>query len=193
MNTTQQTLPLLTLLSSNSGKVREFAEFLGDICSLDMDIIEPQDLDVERVSLFKLMRALEVTNSATLVEDTSLTFDGMGLLPGTLIKWLLAELKPEGVAKLATRMGNCRATATTVIACGGLAVANGSLTTDSFTVKGTTEGIIVPPRGSHGFGWDSIFQPIGSSLTFGEMCPEEKSKFSMRRKALSNLQQLLAR
>ena len=148
---------------------------------------------MEKISLFKLKRALEITKTPTLVEDTSLTFDGMGLLPGTLIKWFLAELGPTGLAKLANRMGNCRATATTVIACGGLVCANGSSTTDSFTVKGTTDGIIVSPRGSHGFGWDSVFQPIGSSLTFGEMCPEEKATFSMRRKALSKLQQFISR
>lgn len=190
---TQLPLPRFTLLSSNRDKIREFAEFLGDIHAVELDIIEPQDLDVENISLFKLKSALEMTDGITLVEDTSLTFDGMGLLPGTLIKWFLAELKQEGLAKLADRMGNCRATAMTVIACGGLPCANITSTADSFTVKGTTEGTIVSPRGSYGFGWDSIFQPIGSSLTFGEMCPEEKAAFSMRRKALSKLQQRIAR
>ena len=43
------------------------------------------------------------------------------------------------------------------------------------------------PRGTNGFGWDAIFQPLGSERTFAEMTPEEKDHFSMRRLALEQL------
>jgi len=43
------------------------------------------------------------------------------------------------------------------------------------------------PRGTSGFGWDAIFQPLGSERTFAEMTPEEKDRFSMRRLALEQL------
>jgi inosine/xanthosine triphosphate pyrophosphatase family protein len=54
------------------------------------------------------------------------------------------------------------------------------------------QGKVVPPRG-RGFGWDSIFQPQGSEKTMGEMTPEEKSSFSMRVLALSDLREQLER
>ena len=40
--------------------------------------------------------------------------------------------------------------------------------------------IVWPPRGDEGFGYDSIFQPTGYSLTFGEMKPSSKKKISHR-------------
>ncbi len=43
------------------------------------------------------------------------------------------------------------------------------------------------PKGSFGFGYDSVFQPDGSDKTFGEMTLEEKSTFSHRGKALRDL------
>jgi non-canonical purine NTP pyrophosphatase (RdgB/HAM1 family) len=49
--------------------------------------------------------------------------------------------------------------------------------------EGEVQGEIVSPRGNHGFGWDPIFQPIGSAKTFGEMNSTEKKKFSMRERA----------
>ncbi len=47
------------------------------------------------------------------------------------------------------------------------------------------------PRGAHGFGWDSIFQPDGYALIYGEMPREEKMRISMRARALAALRQFL--
>ena len=41
--------------------------------------------------------------------------------------------------------------------------------------EGRSFGVVVsPPRGDQGFGYDPIFQPDGSSRTFGDMSGEEK-------------------
>jgi XTP/dITP diphosphohydrolase len=42
-------------------------------------------------------------------------------------------------------------------------------------------------RGTEGFGYDPVFTPVGSQLTFAEMSMEEKSKFSHRKKAMDKL------
>jgi non-canonical purine NTP pyrophosphatase (RdgB/HAM1 family) len=56
------------------------------------------------------------------------------------------------------------------------------------TFSGAVIGIVPDsPRGTQGFGWDAIFQPLGSDCTFAEMGPEEKDHFSMRRLALVQL------
>ena len=55
-------------------------------------------------------------------------------------------------------------------------------------VHGRTEGCIVwPPRGSGGWGYDPVFQPDGSPLTFAEMEPERKNALSHRARALRAL------
>jgi non-canonical purine NTP pyrophosphatase (RdgB/HAM1 family) len=57
--------------------------------------------------------------------------------------------------------------------------------------EGFYDGSIVSPRGTGGFGWDPIFQPAGSPLTFAEMSLEEKNKYSMRRIAAQKLKEYL--
>jgi XTP/dITP diphosphohydrolase len=47
--------------------------------------------------------------------------------------------------------------------------------------------ITLEQRGQQGFGYDSVFVPRGSNLTFAEMNSEEKNHFSHRRKAMDKL------
>ena len=50
--------------------------------------------------------------------------------------------------------------------------------------EGKVFGTLVwPPRGSHGFGYDPMFQPDGHDITFGEMEPAAKQAMSHRAKA----------
>ncbi|MBA2529879.1 MAG: non-canonical purine NTP pyrophosphatase, partial [Euzebyales bacterium] len=52
------------------------------------------------------------------------------------------------------------------------------------TAEGVLDGTLTErPRGSHGFGYDPIFQPLGSALTTAEMPPEHKDAISHRGKA----------
>jgi XTP/dITP diphosphohydrolase len=54
--------------------------------------------------------------------------------------------------------------------------------------KGEIQGVITrQPRGNKGFGYDPVFRPEGSDLTFAEMSMEEKNANSHRAKALSGL------
>jgi XTP/dITP diphosphohydrolase len=53
---------------------------------------------------------------------------------------------------------------------------------------GRCDGIIVPhPRGTSGFGYDPIFQPLESDKTFGEMDSQEKENYSHRGRALRRI------
>ncbi|KAK0331154.1 hypothetical protein LTR94_030028, partial [Friedmanniomyces endolithicus] len=48
-------------------------------------------------------------------------------------------------------------------------------------VEGIVKGCLTfPPRGDRGFGYDPIFIPEGSDLTFGEMAPDDKEAISHR-------------
>jgi XTP/dITP diphosphohydrolase len=40
--------------------------------------------------------------------------------------------------------------------------------------------ITLSPRGTSGFGYDPIFQPLGSELTLGELTHGEKDRISHR-------------
>ena len=54
--------------------------------------------------------------------------------------------------------------------------------------RGEVEGgLIWPPRGDRGFGYDPMFIPLGGNLTFGEMDPVEKHRISHRARAFTKL------
>jgi XTP/dITP diphosphohydrolase len=48
-------------------------------------------------------------------------------------------------------------------------------------------GLIWPPRGDRGFGYDPMFIPRDGTLTFGEMDPVEKHRISHRARAFAKL------
>jgi XTP/dITP diphosphohydrolase len=54
--------------------------------------------------------------------------------------------------------------------------------------EGVVNGKILPgPKGKDGFGYDPIFQPEGSALSFAEMPMEEKNRISHRARAIAKL------
>ncbi len=59
---------------------------------------------------------------------------------------------------------------------------------NSYLFEGVVHGkILEEPRGDGGFGYDPIFQPDGSELSFAEMTLEEKNKMSHRARAIEKL------
>jgi len=53
--------------------------------------------------------------------------------------------------------------------------------------------ITMEPRGSHGFGYDPVFLPDGSELTFAEMSGQQKNLISHRGAAIRKLVEFLSR
>jgi non-canonical purine NTP pyrophosphatase (RdgB/HAM1 family) len=172
-------------ITGNSHKLREVEAILGTMRHVDLDLPELQELEPRKVVIAKAQAALAQGYSPVLIEDTSLSLTALNGLPGPLIKWFLKALGGEGVYQLAASKQNCSAEVRTIF---GMA-----LGPQTFIYgEGVVYGQVVSPRGT-GFGWDSIFQPQGSTKTMGEMSPEEKSSFSMRTKALHDLRVQLER
>lgn len=58
----------------------------------------------------------------------------------------------------------------------------------SYQFEGVCEGTItLQAIGTGGFGYDPVFMPMGSTLTFGQMANHEKAIYSHRAKALQKL------
>ena len=54
--------------------------------------------------------------------------------------------------------------------------------------EGRIDGeIVMEPRGSNGFGYDPIFQPLGYTLTTAELPSEIKDQISHRGQALAKI------
>lgn len=175
----------LFFVSSNDEKHREIRSALA-VCDvtverIDLDLPEIQSLDPVTVAGYKARKAHErLQRGLVLVEDTGLAVHAWNGYPGALIKWVLGAVGEAGLCRQLDAWQDRRATATVALCLfDGRAM---------MTFTGQSDGVITSePRGNHGFGWDSIFQPAGYSITYGEMPREAKMGISMRARALDAL------
>ena len=175
----------LTYITGNPGKARLLSLYLDfPVIHRPIDLLEIQSLDGAEIIAYKAREAYQQVGSPVLVEDTSLRFRALGQLPGPLIKWFLAELGTEGLCRLLDAFPDRSAVAE---------VQFGLYDGQTFLAfPGAREGSIArAPRGSGGFGWDSIFIPAGYDKTWAEMTSEESQATSMRRIALKKLETYL--
>lgn len=185
MDKAEEFLRKVSFVTGNAMKVREVAAILGEVKHIDIDLPEIQELDPRKVVLAKAKAAVDQGYTPVLIEDTSMSLAALNGMPGPLIKWFLKALGAEGVYSLAAGRSDLRVEVSTIF---GLALGPQTI----LYGEGTLRGLVVPPRGT-GFGWDSIFQPEGSTKTFGEMNESEKQAMSMRTLALKDLKLQLAR
>lgn len=181
----------LLFLTGNAHKLTEAQQLIPVLTGWSIDLPEIQERDARRIIEMKLLEAARLQPTASLiVEDTSLYLDVLNGLPGPLIKWFIAPdaLGLRGLAELALAKDCLQAQATTWI---GLLERSDAGTQIQF-FEGCIQGQVHLPRGEQGFGWDPIFTPTGSLLSFAEMSLPEKQRFSMRRLAFEKLAAYLA-
>jgi XTP/dITP diphosphohydrolase len=183
--------PKLYFVSSNEEKYREIRGAL-ETCPVDaervvLDLPEIQSINPAEVATYKARRAYDhLQQGLVLVEDTGLAIHAWNGYPGALIKWVLGAVGEAGLCRQLDAWENRQVTATVA-----LCLFDGR---EVHTFTGQTQGIITSePRGEFGFGWDSIFQPDGYTVTYGEMAREAKIQISMRTRALEKLKAHLAR
>jgi non-canonical purine NTP pyrophosphatase (RdgB/HAM1 family) len=172
-------------ITGNKGKFEELNSIIPLVVQKDIDLPELQEINPQKIIEEKLKVAFLHIKGKCIVEDTSLYINDLKGLPGPLIKWFLKTVGNRGIANMAYKLTSRKAVAKTVIG-----YAKNIHETHFF--EGSIEGVIVKPRGDKGFGWDSIFQPIGQTKTFAEMTLEEKKEFSMRKIATLKLKSYLA-
>ena len=121
-----------------------------------------------------------------ITEDTCLCFNALGGFPGPYIKWFLEKLQPAGLHRLLHGFEDKSAYALCIFAYFDKATM-----TEPVLLEGRTDGTIVLPRGPQSFGWDPVFLPQDSDLTYAEMSKEDKNKISHRARALDKLKTFL--
>lgn len=177
----------ITFITNTEGKAIEAQEILGKdfmVTHKKVDLDEIQTIDGKEVIEKKAKEAFSILKGPVLVEDTSLYFNAWKGLPGALVRWFLDAVECEGICKMMKNEKDRNAYTESAIA-----FYDGK---NMKIVTGKVEGSVpVAPKGDKGFGWDPIFIPNGYKKTFAEMGMEEKSKISMRKKALEKLRSYL--
>ncbi len=179
----------LIFATSNQNKINEVSRILGNNLEIEgtsLEIDEIQSIDPVKVAEAKAKAYFNQLKTPLIVEDTSLSFNGLNGLPGPYINDFSKALSNKGLIDLLSSTDNRRAVAQ-VTFC--LIVDENNI----HTFEGKVEGTIAnQEKGTNGFGWDPIFIPLGQEKTFAEMQDSEKDNYSMRAKALSLLQQYIS-
>jgi XTP/dITP diphosphohydrolase len=182
----------LIFATHNPNKVAEIQSAIGNhvsVISLDqagilMDIPEPHST-LEANASEKSRRVHELTGWSCFGEDTGLEVDRLQGEPGVKSARYAGEDRnfDRNIDKLLARLGpfqDRRARFRTVI----------SLIWEEteWLFEGICQGRIAAERlGSNGFGYDPVFIPEGSILSFAQMNMQEKNRFSHRKKAADKL------
>jgi XTP/dITP diphosphohydrolase len=171
-------------VTTNEHKRREVQEILGvELWSADLDLPEIQAIDPAEVAAEKASaarKALGDPDLPVLVEDSGLMVDAWGGFPGALTKWVMKSVGNEGLLRMFAPGEDRSARAVCVVA---LAEADGKVRTFRGEVRGT---VAESPRGEGGFGYDPVFVPHWSSMTYAEM-GEGKNADSHRARAFRAL------
>lgn len=151
---------------------------------IDIDIPEPYDT-LEENARTKSTTIFEMTGTNCFSEDTGLEVDALGGEPGVKSARYAGEGRSfeANIDKLLAKLEQVedrRARFRTVISL----LINGKET----LFEGVCEGrIIRKRRGNNGFGYDPVFVPEGSDLSFAEMDMAGKNRYSHRKKATEKL------
>ena len=182
----------LIIASSNQNKLLEFKKILGDKITLynlsDYNINKeiPEDEDtIKKNAMFKAKFIYNQTGKNVFADDTGLEIDSLNGEPGVYSarysgKEKNSEKNIQLVLNNLKNKINRNARFKTIISL----IHKGKC----FNFEGIVNGkITLKRRGINGFGYDSIFQPNGYSMTFGEMENGEKNRISHRSIAINKM------
>jgi XTP/dITP diphosphohydrolase len=185
-------MEILIFASNNKHKLDEIRSVLGNgftimdlkEAGIHIDIPEPHN-SLEANAGEKSSTIYRLTGRNCFSEDTGLEVEALEGQPGVNSARYAGENRSsdENISKLLSKLSsspNRKARFRTVISL--------QLEGKEYLFEGICNGSIISERkGEHGFGYDPVFVPAGSTKTFAEMNMDEKNRFSHRKKAMDKL------
>jgi len=183
----------LILATHNNGKVREIKDLLAPfeievVSAGSLGLPEPEETGTtfRANAELKAHAAAKAAQLPALADDSGLCVDALNGAPGIYSARWAGPNKDFNVAmkRVEQKLNGKKKVLAQFVCALALAWPDGSCETFEGILDGT---LTFPPRGTRGFGYDPIFIPVGHSITFGEMEPEEKHEMSHRAKAFNQL------
>ena len=190
----------ILLASHNQGKLAELRRaFVGDgidiLAAPEKGLPEPEETATTFLgnARLKAAAAMEATGLPCLADDSGLAVDALDGAPGLYSARWAGPDRDYAMAfeRIVSELGGleeAEGAAAAFVCVLVLRLPDGS----EMTAEGRVPGrLTFPPRGESGFGYDPVFLPEREERTFGEMTPEEKSRFSHRARALGALRRTM--
>ena len=198
--------PLLTvvLATTNDGKIAELLAVLGDLPVEFRSVKDvlgdrapsvPEDGATFEANAEQKARAVsEASGLVALADDSGLEVDALGGRPGVRSARFAHEraTDAENNAELIRELEEIEDDARSARFRCALALANPWTPDEVAVVEGRLDGAIArTPRGSGGFGYDSLFVLDGDGRAIAELTEQEKAEVSHRARAARAVRPLL--
>jgi XTP/dITP diphosphohydrolase len=187
----------VVIATHNAGKLQEMRGLLAPygidaVSAGELGLDEPDETGAtfRENARIKAEAAALVTNLPAFADDSGLAVDALGGEPGIYsARWAGPQkdfpAAMQKVDSLLRRQGAVAPSERRAHFVSALCVAwpDGHVEEFEARVDGT---LVWPPRGTQGFGYDSMFLPDGHDRTFGEMSADEKHGLPPRGRGLSH-------
>ncbi|MGC8938055.1 MAG: XTP/dITP diphosphatase [Thermodesulfovibrio sp.] len=190
----------IVIASRNKKKTVELGRILKDfnieLLSIndfpELEEVVEDGLTFQENALKKARYVCQKTGLPALADDSGLVVDALGGAPGVRSARYAGEnaTDEDNIKKLLKELEGIPLEERTAqfVCCIALVFPNSK----EYLFWGYVKGKITEtPKGSYGFGYDPVFIPEGSSVTFAQMLPHEKDKISHRKEALDKLREFL--
>lgn len=187
----------IVIASTNLGKIREFREMFRALPQVDLlslrnfpDYVAPPEEgdSFEQIAAEKAEHAALALNKWVIADDSGLVVPSLGGAPGIYSRRYAGPEASDAENRkklLSTMAGMADIQRYAHFVC-ALALSSPTGLYKVFT--GLCEGVILTEeRGSHGFGYDSLFLKHDYDKTFAELEEAVKNRVSHRRKAFEKL------
>jgi len=183
----------LAIATHNPGKLIEIAELLRPygvetVGAAALGLPEPEETGTtfEANARLKAVAAARASALPALADDSGLAVAALAGAPGIYSARWAGPKKDFAAAmqRVERELAGKPDRRASFVAALALAWPDGHVEIFRGEVHGT---LVFPPRGAHGFGYDSIFVPEGGHQTFGEMPPAVKHAISHRARAFARL------
>jgi XTP/dITP diphosphohydrolase len=189
----------LVIATHNPGKLREIADLLAPlgvdaVSAGELGLPEPEEdaPDFAGNAAIKALAAAQASGLPALADDSGFCVAALGGAPGVVSARWAGPGKDFSMAmeRVNREIGDAEDRRAWFIAALCLAWPDGQ----TATFIGRIDGAAVwPPRGERGFGYDPMFLPAGTDLTFGEMEAAAKHAISHRARAFAQVLRAFAR
>jgi XTP/dITP diphosphohydrolase len=189
-------MPQLIIGTTNSGKVIEIHEALGDIKGWSLESISPDIPSIPEDGLTFIDNAVlkakhysRFVKELAVADDSGLCVDALDGRPG-VHSARYAPDPPARIKRILQEMQSIPDGQRSATFYCALAVARGGEVI--WTVQGDVSGIIAhAASGTGGFGYDPVFFLPALNRTMGELSTEDKNRLSARGKAVAELRKFL--
>jgi len=179
----------LVVATGNPGKLAEIQAYLvGLDCELSL---KPSELEIEETETtfmanarLKASQVAQALGEWAIADDSGLAVDALDGAPG-LYSARYGKTDQERITRLLRALGTQPNRQAKFICAIAIARPDGSIAIES---EGICAGeILIAPRGTGGFGYDSVFYVPECQKTFAEMPSRQKHEISHRGRAFTTL------